>query len=255
MPKCVLQGYGACRGKTSREHFISETVLQQLSLGKTVTIGGLPWQPPSTLQDFSVATLQSRILCEGHNNGLTVLDSTAGKLLHTLDAIDKTTDSVAPLVQFRGPAIERWFLKVLCGLVAGQGLAGKALPDTWKDLLTGGRWPPGWGLYCVASGGPLIFSKDFYIVTKVNPQTGRILACEFSFGGVRFFLLLGKPDVPGAFGIHRPGGLIFEVFGMERRVQLLWPNPTDTAVTFTRVGTTADGPTFLHGWQRDRVAR
>jgi len=176
MSKCFLRGYGACRGKASREHFISANVLRQLSLGKTVTIGGLPWQAPSTLQNIGLGSLQAKILCEGHNNGLTLLDSTAGELLRTLDAIDKAPSSVAGCVRFDGPVVERWFLKVICGLVAGQRISGGIVPDEWKSLLTGSSWPDGWGLYCFNHGSPQILSKDVHIEPRVDPETRRILA-------------------------------------------------------------------------------
>lgn len=126
MEKCFLQGYGTCGKRLSREHYISEAVLKQLASGKTVALGGLPWQPERTLQSIGIGALQARILCEGHNSALSPLDEEAGRLLRTLDAIDKSHREVAPLSSFDGQRVERWLLKIICGLVAGQGLGGAA---------------------------------------------------------------------------------------------------------------------------------
>ncbi len=250
MPKCLLHGYGACRGKLSREHFLSENVLLQLSRGRSATIGGLPWQPPSTLQDIGIGALQSRILCEGHNNGLTELDQVAGNFFRTLDAIDKHPESVASNVQFHGPIVERWFLKVVCGLVAGQGLAGGGVPEEWKMCLTGQSWPDGWGLYSYDPGSPQIFSKSTHIEFITHAKTGRVLATHFFYAGASFFLLIGKPDHSGSFGIHRPRGLIFKLPDMVRHIEFIWPFHTEQAMIYTKIGTTSEEPQYVQNWNR-----
>jgi hypothetical protein len=247
MGTCFLQGYGACGGKESREHFISETVLRQLSRGKTVTIGGLRWQTAATLQDIGIGSLQAKILCERHNGGLGTLDSTSGALLRALDAVDRDPSSIST-VEFHGLLVERWFLKVLCGLVAARGVAQTAVPDHWKQLLTGQTWPEGWGLYCEIPDGEQIFSKDIYIETRINPNTDQILAGKFVFGGVCFYLVLGKPDIRRAFGAHRPSQLVFRLPEGERYIRFLWPAEFDDAVIFTKIGTTSDLPAHVKNW-------
>jgi hypothetical protein len=191
------------------------------------------------------------MLCEGHNNGLTRLDEMAGVLMKNLDAVDKYPDSMEPMVQLQGPLIERWFLKVVCGLIAGQRTSNGFIPDQWKSCLMGGEWPEGWGMYCDHSSDEYIFVKDVHIQAFTHPETKRVLVAQFYFGGVCFNLLLGKPDPPRAFGMYRPRGFIFTIPQGERRIEFLWPFITDEALYFTRVGTTSDVPPYRSDWKRN----
>jgi hypothetical protein len=247
MSNCFLQRFGSCRGKLSKDHYLSEAILRQVTLGRTATIGGLPWQPALTLKDVGIPALQAKILCEGHNSGLSELDSAAASLFRTLDLIDKHPESVRSPMQFHGPLVERWFLKVVCGLVAGEGMSGGTVPEEWKQALTGGDWPEGWGLYCL-NRGPQIFVKDIQIETRVHPETKKIHGVEFYFGGVWFYLRLGEPDRGAAFGVYHPGGLIFQLPDGERRIQFSWPSGCNEWVVYAKVGTTSDDPPHRLNW-------
>lgn len=249
MESCLLHGYGACRGKLSREHFISESVLVQFSAGRTATIGGLPWQPPATLQDIGISALQSKILCEGHNNSLSALDATASKFLRTLAQLESLPLSSDNLVQLDGLLLERWLLKVVIGMVAGQGAANGIAPNDWKQYLVGVGVPNGWGMYAHNPGGPQVFTKAFQVELRTHPETRAVLAAHFFYAGASLFLMLAKPDHPEAFGVHRPRGLIFKQDAVERRIEFLWPFHTNEAMIYSRIGTTADQPAFVRAWQ------
>lgn len=250
MPSCFLQGFGSCSGKISREHPISEVVLRQLSRGKSATIGGLPWQPSMTLQDIGITALQSKILCTSHNSGLSILDATASTFVATLDCIDKAPTKLAPTTQLDGHLLERWLLKIVSGLVAGQGLGDGIVSDEWKRILVDSPWPDQWGLYIADGAAPKIFAKDIYFATRVHPDTKRVLAVFFDIAGIGIWLLLGRPDDPDAFGVHRPRGLIFNLPEGERRIDFLWPFRTDRAVTYTKLETTKEDPPHRVGWKR-----
>lgn len=254
MSICRLRGFGPCRGPLSREHYISESVLRATGANPAGKIGGLAWQPADTIQSIGIGSLQSKILCEGHNSGLSPLDSAAASLFKTLHAIDKDRASVPPLSAFDGPGIERWLLKVLFGIGASGGFNAKPPPDQWKALLTGAPWPASWGLYVFRPPGPEIFSSDLLIETKTNSATKEILAASYRVAGVAFNLLLGTPDYPRAFGTHRPRGLIFRHGAEERRVEFLWPFQTDEAVIYTNVGTTTSKPSYYEGWKEEQGA-
>lgn len=246
---CFLQGFGACRGGLSREHYISESVLRATGANPAAKIGGLAWQPADTIQSIGIGSLQSKILCEGHNSNLSPIDAVAANLFKTLHAIDKDRPSVPSLSTFDGPGFERWLLKVLFGISASGGFQIKAPPDNWKAILMGAPWPESRGMYVFPPDGSEMFSSDLYIETKLNPATKEILAASFRFAGITFNLLFGKPDHPLAFGIHRPRGLIFQHDSEERRVEFLWPFQTEIAIAYKCVGTTTSKPSYYGGWK------
>ena len=99
-----------------------------------------------------------------------------------------------------------------------------------EKILTGQPWPDHWDLYVFPPNDQQIFTADFLIETKTNPNTGEILAAQFNFAGVIFYLLLGTPDEPESFGVARPRGLNFIHGSEERRIEFVWPFTTDRAV-------------------------
>jgi hypothetical protein len=250
MPNCLLQGYGECRGKLSGEHFISEVVLKQVAVGKSVTIGGLPWQPPGTLEPVGIGSLQCKIFCEGHNNSFSCLDTTGGLFIETIDAIDKNPAELPAVTQVDGDRLERWLLKMIIGIAGGQGMADGIVHDDWKRVVTGGAWPEGWGLYACERVSPTIFVKDVHLETWLHPETKRILNVDFYLAGVNVRLALGRPDDPSALGVYRPSGLVFHLPEGERRVEFRWSSSSNTAITYTKVGTTTDGPCHRIGWSQ-----
>ena len=248
--RCFLEGYGPCSGPISREHFISKSILRHTAAGSsTAKIGGLRWQPPNIMQNIGIGSLQSKILCSGHNSELSVLDSSAGELFHLLHCIDKDRASAPSLSRFNGLHIERWLLKVLFGGSASGSLNSSEPPEQWKALLTGADWPPQWGLYLFRPEGPQIFSSDLFVETMINPATAEILAGKFIMAGVIFILLLGTPDHPEFWGVHRPSGLSF-MHGIEERcIEFLWPHQANETVIITNIGSTTASPSYLDEWK------
>lgn len=245
---CYLAGHGSCRAPLTGEHFISRCVLEYSSNTRAANIGGLPWQPPNTLQQIGISSLESKILCDGHNSRLSYLDQVGLKMQSTLDAIDKRPDEIPALTQISGVYLERWLLKVLAGMTAGPNK--RAVPESWKRLLVGGIWPDGWGLYVPEPEGAQIFANDFGLETLVHPETRDILAGRFFIAGVSVSLLVGRPDWPSVYGKYRPRGFIFNTdSGDEKRVELLWPHHTNEAIICTRHGPrTPEGPAHRNGW-------
>lgn len=246
---CFLTGHGNCGGKLSGEHYISKTVLEAIGSDGGVQIGGLPWQPQQTFQEIGIGSLVSNVLCAAHNAGLSSLDVAAGTFFRTIDAVDKRPSRLPAVTLVAGPLIERWFLKVVCGLAAAMGFNNGAVPPEWCRLLTGGPWPEGWGLYVPSPAGSHVFATEFYIETLVNPDTKEVMGAKFRVAGVHFSLLLGRPDIPAAWGIRRPRGLIFQNTPREKRVEFKWPFITDQAVIYTKVGATKERAPQWVGWK------
>ena len=252
MRPCFLEGYGPCDGKMSREHYISANLLRAMSSTGSINIGGLPWQPTQQLQSIGINSLQSKILCQQHNSGLTDLDRVAGKLYSTLDSADKKWPAMRRHSKFDGPILERWLLKVLCGLTAGPGVGNGEVSEKWKPLLLGEAWPDGWGLYIPGLSGPRVLAQELSVETRVHPETGVILAAQFSVAGVVLWLLLGRPDHPSAFGNYRPRGLIFQHLREEKRVELVWPFETNVAVYYRKIGSNDLAPPQWDGWKQPK---
>src|SRR5258708_34366047 len=121
MSRCFLHGYGSCGGKISGEHYISETVLDAIGNKGSVHIGGLAWQSQQKLQSIGIRSLVSNVLCETHNSGLSSVDNAAGTFFRAVDAADKRTATLPSITTVEGMLVERWFLKVMCGLAAVVG--------------------------------------------------------------------------------------------------------------------------------------
>jgi hypothetical protein len=161
------------------------------------------------MQIYGKDRLVSKILCQTHNNNLSYLDA-AGKLLFEyFNHVDKASEDLPDLTAIDGRLVERFLLKVLCGMAAGQGYNNGIVPPIWGNLLVGQRWPAMWGLYVPTSSNPVVLELGFEIDIRTNPANGEVLAAKFGFAGVELALLLGRPDSPSAWGIHRPRGFIF----------------------------------------------
>lgn len=220
-----------------------------MSGSATVQVGGLRWQPAQTLQSIGIQSLVSKILCESHNAELSPLDAVAGTLFRALNAADKAPTTLPAVTQIEGPLIERWFLKVLCGLIVASEFGDGIVPDRWKALLLGAEWPDHWGLYLPVPSSAAVLAKELDIKTHANPATSEILAASFSVAGVSLRTVLGRPDSPLAWGLHRPRGLIFNNEAGEKRVEFLWPHVREQAVTYTKVGSTKERPPQWAGWK------
>lgn len=249
MSRCFLHSHGSCGGKISGEHYISETVLEAIGGNGSVQIGGLPWQPEQMLKSIGIKSLVSNVLCETHNSGLSNLDNIAGTFFRALNAADKRPADLPPVTTVHGSLIERWFLKVMCGLAAGVSFNKGTVPTVWCQMLTGEVWPEGWGLYVPTLSGPQVLATEFYIETLVNPKTRDVKAAKFRVAGMHFSLLLGRPDDPASWGTYRPRGLIIRNKQCEKRIELAWPFETNQAVIYTKVGTSKAIPSQWQGWK------
>ncbi len=111
-----------------------------------------------------IATMYSRVLCETHNSKLSPFDKEAGRFRRTLQEFDQyllenwtVLNKSSPPRPFNGSLLERWMLKVLCGLAYSgaaetKGIAKKKWlpPNKWLQILWGKEaFPIGCGLYCL----------------------------------------------------------------------------------------------------------
>ncbi|WP_157385698.1 hypothetical protein [Mesorhizobium sp. STM 4661] len=256
--KCYLEGYGSCAGGISREHYISRNILEFGSTGKAVKIGGLPWQPPSTMQAIGLSSLAAPILCQHHNKSLKPMDTQAGRLMRVLNSIDKVPAKVSAITYVHGPTFERWMLKVFCGLAACGHFNNGFIPREWKEILVGGAWPAFWGAYFPLGFGPVTVSDGLSFETKVHPETREIKAVKFYFFGLHVNLCFGIPggDYSGQmrWGIRQPRRINFLNEPQCKTIDLMWAGGSGEEVTYVRTGSTNSGPDYLKYFPYDDSA-
>lgn len=195
--KCYASRLENCRGKISREHYISENVLKQLG---NIRLSGFPWVGDRVVS-LKPQALTANILCEGHNSALSPLDVFAGMLFSELYQWPKNRARSATV---SGVALEKWCLKTLTGLLAtGQlsdaanssRLSKKDIPIEWlKWLYSEDPLPQGIGLYWVFNlGDKLQFTKR----VQVSPLfiNSNIAGLKLDFGGLKAFFSMVPKDV------------------------------------------------------------
>lgn len=224
---CYAASLGNCGGKISREHFISESVLEQFDF---LDPEGVPWLKGKA-NTVSAANLNSKCLCEYHNNFLSPLDTLAGKAFANFVEF---LNPKAPKVLIWGPSLERWLLKVMLGLVgtkqievSGQKITTSNLPTEWVEILFGLRdFDAETGLYCT----PLLGSR-IQLKKKFSAQTlildDQLQGVRVNLAGMEFVLSMVprekafNPNAPGFDTIlYRPKG-----FNLDRenpRIQYFW---------------------------------
>ena len=114
-----------CTSKMSREHFISRNILEKLTKDDKLKFenAGHFFGGKSHVE-IGIDGFASKVLCDNHNSALSPLDTTAGAAFQRIEEL--TTDMIRAdkgnnLNSFHvvsGIDIERWMIKVFCGLVA-----------------------------------------------------------------------------------------------------------------------------------------
>lgn len=243
MPTCYAEILSDCAGPIETEHFVS-LALQKM-LGK-VSVGGLAWQDHKRIEFLPGAYAKSRILCRYHHDELDGLDGNALSYFQNLMLIANSKhissgrpghkDDIALLVD--GRALEKWFLKLICGAIRAKSIQGVAeIPATWiHALFNKVSWPDGWPIY-VRLGEREIAEQDAGIqldfLWRSDKRLNGLVLRAFSVETI-FALeapddttgLLKRPRVLGA-QIQRPdGGDILEGIprGEDIRFQISWPD-------------------------------
>ena len=181
-PQCYAKCLGDCSRSISREHYVSESILNRISTTGGLLVSGMPWQAAGAAQEISPNGLASKILCEKHNSVLSDLDAAALNLFGVLDQIGHDIGkvkqgSIGWVRTFEGTHIERWLLKVTLGVVAAglaRGINGvqpkwEAM-DHWVEILFG-RYPvpQGCGLYVVRrETGRLTMEQGILFAPRVD---------------------------------------------------------------------------------------
>src|SRR5262245_54387625 len=126
-PKCYAGDLADCGSEMSREHYMTESVLQGIACsGKTIEVRGLAWLSGNTIQTIPTARLNAWVLCKKHNNALVELDAEASDLRKVMDQIHAHfNDGQDEKFVVDGDRLERWMLKTLCGHVASGNMVNQ----------------------------------------------------------------------------------------------------------------------------------
>lgn len=261
-PKCYLRATSNCGDNISKEHYISRSVLSSVEEAGTQKIAGMPWQTPETFRILPTDSLVAKVLCERHNAALSPLDAEAGRFIRTIGGYDRDFHEKPYHTEITlccGEELEKWMLKTVCGMVAAQAVARDGvqleatIPDSWVSILTGEQdWPRLWGMYVAVPKGIAYHYSSFWFKPFLHPDTGQVMAAELTINGIVCYLLLGRPDRPSAWGIHRPRTFIFERDGVEKFIEVSWRDPRlQQYLTFSRGPSYSGPPPDWPDWARE----
>jgi len=177
---CYANCLTDCESQRSREHYISESLLEYLNRNKGLRLSGFPWNKGGE-QTLPPSALTSKVLCKRHNSALSKLDSIAVRLFQAFDE-EKVSESGQQLIfLFSGHDIERWLLKILCGLIFSKNVsledeADLSIPDYWLRILFGeAEFSEEQGLYvCKSRGHRFVGPKglQLQVITGSDRLTG-----------------------------------------------------------------------------------
>ena len=197
------------------------------------------------------SSLTTRVLCVRHNSGLGPLDSEAGDffgLLQMIDA-DLAEHSLSRKRHFyllSGEALERWALKVACGIVYGRIATknGTKMVDDHEinsgaiaTALLHGRWMPHAGLYLKTVTGAFPSRDTVSVSPAVFHHAPRIIGARIRVRALEFDLIFDSRDgaypSPGTGFNFRPARIRFTNGKRSHTLVLTWP--PRTPVTYSEI--------------------
>ena len=88
-PDCYARELGGCSRQISKEHYVSDAILRQVSLGESrVLVRNLQFQNPNTQERLGISSLVAKVLCSKHNSDLSDFDVAGLSLFVGMDQID-----------------------------------------------------------------------------------------------------------------------------------------------------------------------
>ena len=233
---CYLRHTRGCGGQLSKEHLISESVLNVLNQGDLFMLSGAAWQAAGASMKIGLSALTAKCLCERHNNTcLSALDTAAGRFFAAIKSTALNDSAPAISILISGHDIERWMLKTMFALSLGKSLARdkQLIPanfysgiDEAQLLSNPMAWPVGSGLYSMQQVDEIVTRKDQLDLAALTiPGKDELVGLRFSIQGLAFDCLAvpptnlssGKPHV-----LHRPGRLTFRHGSIVNEVLISW---------------------------------
>lgn len=237
-PKCFLAVTKDCSQKISREHFVSEGVLEEIDY--IVGVEGLPWIPPGEQKPVSTPNLTAHVLCRRHNSALSPLDSTGAQFFRAIKNLSSSNyDGRENVLAFNGRDIERWMLKTMYGMLASKLLQarfgmriGADIDSMCVDLLYD-RVPfvPGRGLFIRTEIGHTVATERSITVQPVTNNVEQTIS-GICFNMVGFDFLLTTCKTNAEKSAFRPGYIVFAWRKRFKVIHLFWTDPGPHPIVF-----------------------
>lgn len=240
---CYLSETNDCSQNLTGEHYVSKSILKQLD---SISVSGVPWLETGIKKQVGINALTARILCGRHNSKLSVLDTDAGRFFEKLESVRldisrRSLSTKITVAYFSGETLERWMLKVFCGIFFGKIAAAEngRLIDThtinrkllFRALLEN-IWEPECGLYIKGDRGDIMrLSRSVAIAPLMGAGTSVAAGIEMKFGGLGlrtfFDSSYSTTDMLRAQGWgHRMSELNFNIQRRRHVFALTWPPGT-----------------------------
>ena len=193
--RCFARDLNDCSRKISREHYVSEGVLGLFGSGAP-TVSGLPWLPNGEQKRVSLASLTGNMLCVRHNQALSKLDAIAANFFRFFTA--NWSEHAIEVFLVRGYDLERWLLKMLCGIVVsgnatlhGQRLSTWTPPAKWLEILFGSTdvEAPA-GLHAIGAPRYEFQTASLRVHPVFKTTTGQPIAVAFAVEGIAFLFAM-----------------------------------------------------------------
>ena len=186
------------------------------------------------------------MLCERHNAALSPLDAIAVRLFQAFDEEGATDSGKRLLYLFSGHDVERWLLKVLCGITWSKNWVLDVKPDLWipqywLEILFGEEeFPDEQGLYVCKSRGHRFEGPRGL---RLQAITGRGQLTGMGLWVCGYELILSMSGFPsrsfdGREVAYRP--LEFYATGQdfEKSIVLSWEGTADLGTVCVEIGGT-----------------
>ena len=186
------------------------------------------------------------MLCARHNAALSPLDAIAVRLFQAFDEGGAAGSGQQLLYLFSGHDIERWLLKILCGIAYSKNLtleteADISIPKHWLDVLFGyTEFPDHQGLHVCISRGHR-FEGPHGIAMRAITGRGRLTGIGIWVCG--YELILSMSGIPsrifdGRRVVYRP--LEFYITGreFEKSIMFSWDGEADLGTVSLKIGGT-----------------
>lgn len=206
-PSCYLSRMSNCSAKISREHFISKNILEKLTKDTLIFENAGHFFGGKSHAEIGIDGFASKVLCDNHNSVLSPLDTAAGAAFQRIEELTKDmlrADKGYKLNSFHvasGIDIERWMIKVFCGLVAAgkiRSASGRieqlsSLPDELLEALMGATLlQPPLGIYMHTFVGQIRKSGLSFGTIKLTDGSDQVGGLLLSLGMMNLVLVTSQ---------------------------------------------------------------
>lgn len=140
--RCYLSPTGNCGTKITREHFISRNILERITRSTLKFENAAHFFGGKSTVEIGVDAFSAKVLCDAHNSALSTLDTEAGSAFSKIEDLYLDIKRIGEAKRvFRsfylssGIDVERWMVKVYCGLVAAGKIRGIGGTIVHRDTL------------------------------------------------------------------------------------------------------------------------